>query len=105
MSWAHCGTDSRGRAIGYAVSAQCDHPGCGASIDRGLSYACGGMHGENGADCEGYFCPAHLSTAVADEDRSIQVCDQCDAVLEADPDWQYDDEKGAWRQLPAEVSP
>lgn len=31
--------------IGYAWEATCDHPGCEKQIDRGLAYACGGMHG------------------------------------------------------------
>lgn len=59
MGWADCGTDSRGRPIGYAFEATCDEPGCEENIDRGLSHACGGMHGED-SSCEGYFCPAHL---------------------------------------------
>jgi hypothetical protein len=45
MGWANCGEDSRGRPIGYAWEATCDRPGCNAKIDRGLAYACGGMHG------------------------------------------------------------
>ena len=59
MGWAYCGTDSRGRDIGYGIRATCDHPGCSAEIDRGLGYACGGMHGDSGG-CEKYFCPEHL---------------------------------------------
>ena len=61
MGWANCGEDSKGRPIGYAHDATCDHPGCTAKIDRGLSYACGGMHGDCGGQaCEGYFCQEHL---------------------------------------------
>lgn len=61
MGWANCGEDSKGRPIGYAHEATCDHPGCTAKIDRGLSYACGGMHGDCGGQaCEGYFCQEHL---------------------------------------------
>lgn len=60
MSWANCGDDSKGRPIGYAHAAICDHPGCTEEIDRGLSYACGGMHGEDCDYCEGYFCAEHL---------------------------------------------
>lgn len=59
MGWANCGKDSRGRWIGYAHSAKCDERGCKERIDRGLSYACGGMHGNDGG-CEGYFCAKHL---------------------------------------------
>jgi hypothetical protein len=61
MGWANCGSDSRGRPIGYAHEATCDEPGCTESIDRGLAYACGGMHGEM-PGCEDYFCPKHLLT-------------------------------------------
>lgn len=63
MGWAFCGKDSRGRRIGYGVSARCDEPGCRVQIDRGLGYACGGMHGDGDPEysCEGYFCGEHLS--------------------------------------------
>lgn len=81
MGWANCGTDSDGRSIGYAVEATCDHPGCNTKIDRGLSYACGGMHGSslpNGVDCEGYFCSEHLILAdVEGEARSKFLCPEC----------------------------
>lgn len=87
MGWANCGTDSKGRPIGYAHAATCDHPGCEAQIDRGLSYACGGMHGERAtvaddADvCEGYFCPEHLDVLeIPDGDdgsRWVQACSTC----------------------------
>lgn len=61
MGWGSCGTDSQGRPIGYNHSATCDHPGCVKRIDRGLSYACGGMHGDLGGEaCEKYFCTDHL---------------------------------------------
>lgn len=60
MGWANCGEDSEGRPIGYAHPATCDHPGCDAKIDRGLSYACGGMHGTAEFDCEKYFCGKHM---------------------------------------------
>lgn len=65
MGWADCGKDSEGRPIGYAYGAVCDYSGCNAKIDRGLAYACGGMHGvgECDYDCEGYFCPKHLTLA------------------------------------------
>lgn len=76
MGWANCGADSKGRPIGYAHAATCDGPGCAAVIDRGLSYACGGMHGEdpNGA-CEGYFCPKHL-TAVRLDENGVETADK-----------------------------
>lgn len=93
MGWADCGTTvykGRKRRIGYAFAASCDHPKCFKKIDRGLGYACGGMHGEmGGRACEGYFCGDHLRHTVpaeeedilanleADGVRTITVCAEC----------------------------
>ncbi len=83
MGWANCGTDSKGRPIGYGFEATCDHPGCDAKIDRGLAYACDGMHGDcAGQACEGYFCYAHLRTVDAEamgytELHTGQLCVSC----------------------------
>lgn len=60
MGYANCGEDSQGRPIGYAHEAICDYPGCSAKIDRGMSYACGGDHGEDNFSCEKYFCHDHM---------------------------------------------
>lgn len=64
MGWMYCGEDSKGRKIGYGIVATCDFPGCNEQIDRGLAYACGGMHGDEGQNgepcCDGYFCGEHL---------------------------------------------
>lgn len=60
MGWS-IGFDSTWqRDIGYGVPAICDHPGCDAEIDRGLSYVCGGepYGGEDG--CGLYFCERHM---------------------------------------------
>lgn len=87
MGWSDCGNDSQGRPIGYAFEATCDHPECNAEIDRGLSYACGGMHGEvavsngQGGDfyptCEKYFCPEHLVMLEADFDGHVTLRGVC----------------------------
>lgn len=90
MGWSDCGTDSEGRPIGYAFEAICDHPECKKEIDRGLSYACGGMHGEVGVSngqggdfyptCEKYFCEDHLLWLEADFDGVVTckgVCAAC----------------------------
>lgn len=82
MGWADCGTDSRGRPIGYAFEATCDEPGCEEKIDRGLSYACGGMHGED-SSCEEYFCPAHLYGHDHEHPRGM-VCSRCLADLDSE---------------------
>jgi len=94
MGWGHCGTDSKGREIGYAIEATCDHPGCNEQIDRGLSYACGGMHGiydNHGREegCEGYFCTKHMSCAwpEGEDEPSDQYCLTCTAEIDArEPD-------------------
>jgi hypothetical protein len=59
MGWS-IGYDNRWkRDIGYGVPAICDDPKCNESIDRGLSFVCGGepYGGENG--CGLYFCEKH----------------------------------------------
>jgi hypothetical protein len=79
MGWSDCGTDSNGRPIGYVFGATCDHEGCNRKIDRGLSRACGGMHGEGEWMCEKYFCAEHLSI-VCDNDGKLdqaQLCPSC----------------------------
>jgi hypothetical protein len=81
MGWADCGTDSDGRPIGYAFEATCDEPGCEEKIDRGVSYACGNMHGDgDGYGCEKYFCPAHLRGSAPDGAGKMRlVCMPCEA--------------------------
>lgn len=96
MGWANCGKDSRGRSIGYSWPAKCDHKGCKTRIDRGLSYACGGMHGDadtmpltdNGICCEGYFCEAHRTTVCPDGEDGpcISVCLSCAKLNHDDED-------------------
>jgi hypothetical protein len=85
MGWANCGQDSKGRYIGYAHSATCDHPECDAKIDRGLSYACGGMHGPysmSGVECcEGYFCSAHR-VMLKLEGEYVELCQACAKLYE-----------------------
>lgn len=85
MGWGNCGEDSKGRSIGYCHAATCDHPGCDERIDRGLSYACGGMHGQNEGDCEGYFCGSHLF-CVEDPSETLhqsQLCEKCKNIWNA----------------------
>jgi hypothetical protein len=49
----------------------------GARIDRGLSYACGGMHGETEYGCESYFCSAHLTPTELVDGEVVSVCPDC----------------------------
>lgn len=92
MSWSDCGTDSHGRPIGYGWTATCDHPGCKAEIDRGLSYACGGMHGDDEKGCERYFCEDHLYYTNAEDDCRM-YCAKCSERINADAETR-EDERG-----------
>jgi hypothetical protein len=97
MGWADCGKDARGRNIGYAFEARCDHPGCHVRIDRGLSYVCGNMHGGDGIGCGEYFCEKHRTNYVNPKDArecSVQVCDACAENLLSGGDWVEDEEEG-----------
>lgn len=81
MGWGY-GVLPVGKEIGYSVAATCEHPGCTAKIDRGLSYACGDDHGENEISCDGYFCPEHLSGWARQpwsDGRNVRVCPKCEA--------------------------
>lgn len=98
MSWSSCGKDSKGRKIGYAHIATCDHPGCIAIIDRGLSYACGGMHGDDEVSCEGYFCAVHRPALVISGGSISCVCVGCAETLKASDGWVYDNEEDLIRE-------
>lgn len=93
MGWGNCGTDSQGRPIGYVFEATCDHPDCNKTIDRGLSYACGDMHGETEHGCEKYFCSEHLSICIqTDDDRLINICESCGKAHLEDGEWIENDD-------------
>lgn len=65
---------SNGRDIGYGVPAVCDYPKCDKEIDRGLSYACGGLDGVEGEiGCGLYFCSEHLNHYR----KGQQICPRC----------------------------
>ena len=77
MGWS-VGWDSNWkRDVGYGVPATCDHPGCGSSIDRGLSYVCGSQPygGERG--CGLYFCEKHLAYHTHRREGTVQLCERC----------------------------
>ena len=78
MGWEQCGSDSQGRPIGYGNKASCDYLGCTAEIDRGLDYACGGMHGTGTFSCEKYFCYSHMKT-VDNDGKLMMLCLTCAA--------------------------
>lgn len=78
MGWGDCGQDSQGRNIGYVFPATCDFPGCKEKIDRGLAYACGGMHGEDSYSCEKYFCYNHKNKHIDTPDGDcLSICQNC----------------------------
>lgn len=94
MGWGNCGTDSRGRPIGYNFEATCDFPDCKQAIDRGLSYACGDMHGEDEVSCELYFCSKHKNNTLVDFQGMVRgVCDICYSHALA---YGYDEEAETW---------
>lgn len=95
MGWGHCGHDKQGREIGYSITATCDHQGCERQIDRGLSYACGGMHGDTEYGCEKYFCSDHREKVITDGDQFYNICNQCAQDAIASGEWQEDENEGA----------
>ena len=72
MGWAVGEDQGRQRHIGYGVPATCDHPGCGASIDRGIGYACGGGVTSRVENCGLFFCGDHLTWA-----QDSELCGRC----------------------------
>mgnify|MGYP003423113913 CR=1 FL=1 len=73
MGWSIGYDHNWDRDIGYGVPAYCDHPGCGAEIDRGLSYVCGGQPYGGDRGCGLYFCGKHLFPYF----RLPQLCERC----------------------------
>jgi hypothetical protein len=76
MGWSLGYDENWKRDVGYGVPATCDHPGCGAEIDRGLSFVCGGdaFGGEHG--CGLFFCIAHRMYA-GDRRDNAPLCTRC----------------------------
>jgi hypothetical protein len=72
------------RWCGYGVPATCDHPGCGASIDRGLAYVCGDEAGGGEMGCGLYFCYSHL--LMSDRPQLCQRCYDGGSPFEPTPD-------------------
>jgi hypothetical protein len=60
MGWSLGYDDIWQRWVGYGVPAYCDHPGCGAEIDRGLAYVCGGEPHGGDEGCGLFFCGQHI---------------------------------------------
>ena len=99
MSWAVGFDRNWNRDIGYGVPATCDFPGCGAGIDRGLAFVCGGepYGGEDG--CGLYFCGGHM--LLGSLRQQCERCEKGQPPFEATPDtrewieWKLTDESWA----------
>lgn len=81
MGWGNCGTDKRGRPIGYYHLGTCDHLGCNKAIDRGLAYACGGVHSEDEYSCDLYFCERHLTCVEFKDGEVKSICFKCEEIM------------------------
>jgi hypothetical protein len=79
MAWTVGFDEWWDRDIGYGVPSICDYPGCGAEIDRGLSYVCGGEPYGGDFGCGLYFCEHHLHFSGC----GAYVCERC--LAGADP--------------------
>lgn len=107
MGWSIGFNEVLKRDIGYGVPAYCDHPGCNAEIDRGISNVCGSepYGGEHG--CGMHFCNDHLQIAGPKRDH-VELCKRCyhgRARFDLKPDhpkwmrWKLRDSSWAeWRQ-------
>lgn len=99
MGWGNCGTDSKGRHIGYVFEAVCDYEGCNEEIHRGLSYVCGDMHGEDEISCEKYFCEKHRNNFIEHDKRTLRICDECKKVLIESEEWIEDENEGVIKEI------
>lgn len=86
MGWQVGYDDNWRRWVGYGVPAICDHPGCGADIDRGLAHVCGDdvYGGEHG--CGLFFCGDHFSRHHGLLDMPANLCERCVAGHKANDD-------------------
>ncbi len=77
MGWS-VGIDSNHRWVGYGVPAVCDQPECGAAINRGWAYGCGGGLVGTIDNCGRFFCSDHRTHFKEnDEDGGEWVCERC----------------------------
>ena len=81
MGWAH--GERNGREIGYGVEAKCDHPECNEIIDRGVSYACGGLPDKG---CGGFYCSMHIH-----DHQHFEYGGECEVVTA----WNAEDDEPA----------
>lgn len=77
MGWAVGYDETWERDIGYCVPSVCDHPQCATTINRGLSYVCGGdpYGGQHG--CGLFFCAKHRQFHEFRNGDCKGVCPRC----------------------------
>ncbi len=86
MGWSIGFDEKWKRDIGYGVPATCDHPLCGAEINRGLSHVCCGNEpygGEYG--CGLYFCGRHLNYALTEDNQDDNLPARCEQCVKGEP--------------------
>ena len=86
MGWSIGYDENWKRDIGYGVPCECDYPECSHTIDRGLSFVCGGdaYGGEHG--CGLFFCSDHRHfVEIEDGDDQAEVCERCRDGLDPFP--------------------
>ena len=99
MGWGY-GVLSNGKEVGYTVDAICEHEGCDCEIHRSLSYACGGMSGEDEYSCDGFFCSEHLNNYVeTDQGDELRICKDCYNILLDSGDYYEDEGEGMLRRV------
>lgn len=105
MGWSVGWDEKWQRDIGYGVPSTCDHPGCTQTIDRGLSYVCGGEPHGGERGCGLYFCSKHMywGEKKGDPQMCMNCCDGKEP-FKSKPDtqewidWKLTDESwGPWR--------
>lgn len=95
-----------GRPVGYNVVAVCDQPDCTTTIDRGVSYLCGGgarVGTPENPGCGLHFCTDHLMFATDPRPGSMQLWSPqlCPACVEM---WEHN-ERIAWAETLSEDLP
>jgi len=77
MGWSIGYDEQWNRDIGYGVPATCDHPACGAKIDRGLSFVCGSDVAGGNWGCGLFFCSAHKCLVDVADGTHPCLCERC----------------------------
>lgn len=84
MGWSLGWDNHWQRDVGYGVPAVCDHPKCNVSIDRGLSFVCGGDIYGGDYGCGLFFCYKHLAYRKPHgADREMPFCPRCNSYKSA----------------------